>query len=212
MTRKLKPLFKKLAAMDKKRGTVAAYVENEYLDNEGTAIININLKNADNLFSPYSEKKTLNQELMRYIDSQADPLPPELPLVINFIVDDVSKVDQEFIRRAIKRYYWLSYKAMTKEWRRIMITSLVFLLIGVGILALYETLNRLDIDIFINPFILIASWVFIWEAFSSFMFNRREKQVERINEGQMAVATVRFENRPRAEQSANPPKTKKTTR
>ncbi len=210
MTRKLKPLFKKLAAMDKKRGTVQEFVENEYMDEEGTAIITINLKNADNLFSPYSAKKTLNQELMRYIDSQADPLPPELPLVINFVVDDVSKVDQEFIRRAIKRYYWLSYKAMTKDLRRIMINSLVFLLIGMGILALYETLNRLDIDLFINPFILIASWVFIWEAFSSFMFNRREKQIERANEGQMAVATVRFENRDRQSQAPVIPKTNRT--
>lgn len=197
MANKLKPLLKKLAAMEKGRGTVLEYVENEYMDEEGTAVININLKNADNLFSPYSEKKVLNSDLMRYIDSQADPLPAHLPLVINFLVDDVSKVDQEYIQQAIKRYYWLSYKAMTQELRRIMITSILFFFTGIGILVLYEVLNRLHVDIFANQIVLIASWVFIWESVSRFFFNRRAKQIERMNEGQMAVATIRFENRPR---------------
>lgn len=132
---------------------------------------------------------------MHYIDSQADPLPPEIPLIINFIVDDVSKVDQDYIQIAIKRYYWLSYKSMTKDLNRINVTSALFLLMGIGILVLYETLNRLNIDILANQVILIGSWVFIWEAVSRFFFNRRAKQVERINEGQMAVATVRFEMR-----------------
>lgn len=193
--KKLKPLFKKLAAMEKRRGSINQFLENEYIDENGAAVIDIYLANADNLFSPYSEKKVLNQDLMHYIDSQADPLPPEIPLIINFIVDDVSKVDQDYIQIAIKRYYWLSYKSMTKDLNRIKVTSALFLLMGIGILVLYETLNRLNIDILANQVILIGSWVFIWEAVSRFFFNRRAKQIERINEGQMAVATVRFEMR-----------------
>lgn len=191
----LKSLFKKLAAMEKRRGSVHEFVENEYMDEEGSAIININLKNTDNLFSPYSEKKVLNTDLMRYIDSQADPLPADVPLVINFIVDDVSDVDKEYIQKAIKRYYWLSYKSMTQELRRILITSIILFFIGISILVFYEVLNRLSIDIFANQIVLIASWVFIWEAVSRFFFNRRAKQIERINEGQMVVATIRFEKR-----------------
>lgn len=193
--KKLQPLFKKLAAMEKRRGSINQFLENEYIDENGAAVIDIYLANTDNLFSPYSEKKVLNQDLMHYIDSQADPLPPEIPLIINFIVDDVSKVDQDYIQIAIKRYYWLSYKSMTKDLNRINVTSALFLLMGIGILVLYETLNRLNIDILANQVILIGSWVFIWEAVSRFFFNRRAKQVERINEGQMAVATVRFEMR-----------------
>lgn len=192
----LKPLFKKLAAMEKRRGSVQNFLDHEYMDEDGAAVINIVLKNADNLFSPYSEKKVLNKELMDYIDSQADPIPPHIPLIINFIVDDVSAADREYIQKAIKRYYWLSYKSMMLELKRINFTSALFLLTGIGILVLYETLNRLDIDIFANQIILIASWVFIWEAVSRFFFNRRAKQIERYNEGQMVVAVVRFEIRP----------------
>jgi hypothetical protein len=191
----LKPLFKKLAAMEKKRGSFSQFLENEYIDENGAAVIDIYLANADNLFSPYSEKKVLNSDLMHYIDSQADPIPPDIPLIINFIVDDVSKVDQNYIQIAIKRYYWLSYKSMTKDLNRINVTSALFFLTGIGILVLYETLNRLDIDILANQVILIGSWIFIWEAVSRFFFNRRAKQIERYNEGQMAVATVRFEMR-----------------
>ncbi len=191
-SKKLKPLFKKLAAMDKKRGSIEDFVENEYIDERGVAIIDVRLSSADIIFSPYSDKKVLNHHLMNYIDSQADPISPEKPLIINFIVDDVSRIDQEFIRKAIKRYYWLSYKSMTSDLRRINITSLLFLLIGIGITIIYQTLARLEIDVFANEIILIASWVFIWESVTRFTFNRRAKQLERVNEGQMAVATVRF--------------------
>ncbi len=191
--KKLASLFKKLAIMDEKRGSFQDFIENEYLDEKGAAVINVRLYDHDNLFSPYSDKKVLNRDLMQYIDSQADPISAEIPLIINFIVDDLSKVDQEFVRRAIKRYYWLSYKAMTHDLRRINITSGLLLLAGISVLIVYQTLARLDIDLFANEIILIASWVFIWEAVSRFTFNRREKQIERINEGQMAVATIRFE-------------------
>jgi len=193
-SKKYDPLFKKLAAMDKKSGSIDDFVENEYIDESGAAIINVRLNNTDNLFSEYSEKKVLNLDLMHYIDSQADPISPEIPIIINFIVDDVNKVDQIYIKRAIKRFYWLSYKSMTQELRRITITSAILFLVGIGITAVYQILYRLNIDLFANEIILIASWVFIWEAFSRFTFNRRAKQIEKLNEGQMAVATVRFQN------------------
>lgn len=193
-SKKFSSLFKKLASMDKRSGSIDDFVENEFIDENGAAVINIQLNNTDNLFSRYSEKKVLNQDLMNYIDSQADPISPEIPIIINFIVDDVNKVDEVYIKRAIKRYYWLSYKSMTKELRRLTITSAILFLIGIGITIVYQILYRLNIDLFANEIILIASWVFIWEAVSRFTFNRRAKQIERLNEGQMAVAVVRFES------------------
>lgn len=192
--KKYSSLFKKLAAMDKRSGSIDDFVENEYIDDNGTAVINIQLSNTDNLFSPYSEKKVLNQDLMNYIDSQADPISPEIPIIINFIVDDVNKVDEVYIKRAIKRYYWLSYRSKKKELRRLTITSAILFLIGIGITIVYQILYRLNVDLFANEIILIASWVFIWEAVSRFTFNRRAKQIDLLNEGQMAVASVRFEN------------------
>ena len=192
--KKYSSLFKKLAAMDKRSGSIDDFVENEYIDENGTAVINIQLSNTDNLFSPYSEKKVLNQDLMNYIDSQADPISPEIPIIINFIVDDVNKVDEVYIKRAIKRYYWLSYRSKKKELRRLTITSAILFLIGIGITIVYQILYRLNVDLFANEIILIASWVFIWEAVSRFTFNRRAKQIDLLNEGQMAVASVRFDN------------------
>ncbi len=195
MPNKIKPLLKKLSAMEEKRGSVRDFVEHEYIDDDGNAIIDVNLEEDDNLFSPYSDKKVLNPDILHYIDTLADPLPAHLPLVVNFIVDDKTKLDQDFIKRAFKRHYWLSYKQMTFEMHRISITSLIFFSIGLSILFVYVMLDRSGIDIFVNELILIASWVFIWESVSRFFFGRRSKQIERVNEGQMAVAVVRFENR-----------------
>jgi len=195
MPNKIKPLLDKLAAMEEKRGSVRDFVEHEYIDDDGNAIIDVNLEEDDNLFSPYSDKKVLNPDILHYIDTLADPLPPTLPLIVNFIVDDQSKLDQDFIKQAFKRHYWLSYQQMRYELRRISITSLIFFLIGCSILVIYYLLDRNQVEFFANEIILIASWVFIWESVSRFFFGRRNKKTELINEGQMAVAVVRFENR-----------------
>lgn len=195
MPNKIKPLLDKLEAMEEKRGSVRDFVEHEYIDDDGNAIIDVNLEEDDNLFSPYSDKKVLNPDILHYIDTLADPLPAHLPLIVNFIVDDKSKLDQDFIKRAFKRHYWLSYKQMNYEMHRISITSVILFLIGASILVIYYLLDLYRLEFFANEIILIASWVFIWEAVSRFFFGRRNKQIERINEGQMAVAVVRFENR-----------------
>jgi len=195
MAKETKNLLRKLATMEQRRGTVKEFISEEFIDEQGNAIIDVNLEQDDNLFSPYSDKKVLNPEILNYIDSLADPIPANIPLIINFIVDDDSKLDQDFIKLAFKRHYWLSYKEKVRDSRRNLVTSLILFAIGFALLVIYYLLNKISDSFFGNEIILISSWVFIWEGVNRFFLDRREKKIDRINEGQMAVAMVTFENR-----------------
>lgn len=195
MPLKTKSLLSKLATMEERRGTVREFINEEFIDEQGNAIIDVNLEEDENLFSPYSDKKVLNPEILNYIDSIADPIPANIPLVVNFIVDDESKLDQDFIKLAFRRHYWLSYKEKVRDSRRNVITSLILFAIGLSLLVIYYFLNQISEVFFGNEIVLISSWVFIWEGVNRFFLDRREKQIDRINEGQMAVAVVTFENR-----------------
>jgi len=192
MFEKHKALFNQLKQMEEKRGTVIDYINSEYVDESGRAVVDVDLVDDDNLFSPYSNKKMLNPEILDYIDSVVDPIPPNIPVTINFIVDESSTLDQNAIRAGFKRYYWLSYKEKKREMIRMTILSVILFLVGVGILALYYILREGLNDFFASEIVLIASWVFIWEGVNRFFLGRREKVIDMINEGQMAVAQVTF--------------------
>lgn len=192
MPRKHKKLFEQLRKMEEKRGTVKDYINSEYIDENGHAVVDVDLVDDDNLFSPYSNKKMLNPEILTYIDSVVDPIPPDIPVIINFIVDESSTLDQAAIRSGFRRYYWLSYKAKAKTLRRMTILSIILFLVGVGIFTLYYSMKSVLGDFFASEIVLIASWVFVWEGVNRFFLGRREKKIDMINEGQMAVALVTF--------------------
>lgn len=195
MEKRLKALLAKLAQMEDKRGTVKDFVSREFINDNGDAVIDVNLEDDDNLFSPYSDKKVLNPEILDYIDQLADPIPAHIPLVINFIVDDERKVDQNYIRSAFRRHYWLSYKDKVREAKRNLVTALILSGIGIFMVFLYYNLKQFAPLLFVNEIVLISSWVFVWEGVNRFFLGRREKRIDMINEGQMAVATVNFESR-----------------
>ena len=77
-------------------------------------------------FSPYSNKMLLKNEIFTYLDTIADPIPNIYPLVINFIVTDLSTINQEYVKEALKRYYWFSYKVMESKLRRFYIYICLF--------------------------------------------------------------------------------------
>ena len=192
MANKLRKLFEQLRKMEEKRGTINDFINSEYIDESGNAIVDVDLVDDDNLFSPYSNKKMLNPEILNYIDSVVDPIPAYIPVIINFIVDENSTLNQSEIRAGFKRYYWLSYKAKAKSLRRLTILSLILFLIGVGIFSLYYAVKSMVGDFFASEIVLIASWVFVWEGVNRFFLGRHEKRMDMINEGKMAVAMVTF--------------------
>jgi hypothetical protein len=171
------------------------FINKDYIDLEGNAVVDVIIDDRSKLFSPYSDKKLLNREIFMYLDTIADPIPNIYPLIINFVIPDLDKIDKSYVRDALKRYYWFSYKEKVMALRNEMVVSLLFLFIGF-LLLIFGSVFIIEqtssfMKVFSN-FVVLLSWVFLWEAIRHLLVGRREKVVDKNNERQMAYAEVRF--------------------
>ncbi len=183
-----------LIYMTKKKDKVKDFINKDYIDDNGNAVVDVVINDPANLFSPYSAKMLLKRDIFLYLDTIADPIPNDYPLIINFVVDDLTKVDQNYVREALKRYYWFSYKEMERNLLKELLLSLLYFFIGAILLTVDAFFNAGNNPWFtiISNLVIVISWVFIWEGFTQLFIGRRAKIVDMTNERQMALATVRF--------------------
>ena len=140
----------------------------------------------------------LKNEIFTYLDTIADPIPNIYPLVINFIVTDLSTINQEYVKEALKRYYWFSYKVMESKLRRDFIFIFVYFILGLLLIIGFNLINFEELGInstwqsVIDSVITIFVWVIVWEAISQLIIGRKEKKDEMLNEKQMALAEIKF--------------------
>ncbi|WP_025724594.1 hypothetical protein [Acholeplasma granularum] len=188
----------KMEHQRRKKRNVKDFINKDYIDDNGNAVVDVVINDRSQLFSPYSNKMLLKNEIFTYLDTIADPIPNIYPLVINFIVRDLSTINQEYVKEALKRYYWFSYKAMEKKLTRDFIFIFLYFIIG---FLLIMGFNIIDFNMLgihqtwqnvIESFVTILVWVIIWEAISQLIVGRKEKVDEMLNEKQMALAEIKF--------------------
>ncbi len=182
----------------KKKKGVKDFINKDYIDEFGNAVVDVIINDRSELFSPYSNKMLLKREIFLYLDTIADPIPNDYPLIFNFVVKDLSILNQEFVREAFKRYYWFSYKEMEKNLRRDILFVFIYLLLGISLIIGFNFFDFSLIGVTgawvkaIESFVTIITWVLVWEAFSQLIIGRRHKVMDMLNEKQMAIAEIRF--------------------
>lgn len=190
--------IEKMAQERRRRRMVKDFINKDYIDDNGNAIVDVVINDKSQLFSQYSNKMLLKNEIFTYLDTIADPIPNIYPLVINFIVKDLNTINQEYVKEALKRYYWFSYKSMESKLKKDIIFIFLYFLIGIGLIIGINFTNFEALGIngtwpaIIDSFITIFVWVLIWEAISQLIVGRAEKKEEMLNEKQMALAEIKF--------------------
>jgi hypothetical protein len=182
--------------MLKKYKNMEDFIRRDFLDKKGNAVINIDLKEEEDLFSPFSEKM-LNPQILNYLDTLSDPIPSKFPLVVNFILEDISQIDTDYVRDAMRRYYWTSYESKKKKLKRQTMSNIALMVMG-GMSMLFGLFFKPDNNnaffTFFTEFSFLISWLFLWEGISSFI-GYGDKIKDRDDEKQMAQAKIRFFNR-----------------
>lgn len=190
--------LQKMEQQRRKKRNVKDFINKDYIDEKGDAIVDVVINDRSQLFSPYSNKMLLKNEIFTYLDTIADPIPNIYPLVINFIVTDLSMINQEYVKEALKRYYWFSYKVMESKLRRDFIFIFVYFILGLLLIIGFNLINFEELGInstwqsVIDSVITIFVWVIVWEAISQLIIGRKEKKDEMLNEKQMALAEIKF--------------------
>jgi hypothetical protein len=182
--------------MVKKYKNIQEFIEKDFLDKKGNAVINIDLKNEEDLFSPFSEKM-LNPEILNYLDTLSDPIPPKYPLIINFILENTEIIDVEYVKDALRRYYWTKYENKRKKIKTQIAFNISAILIGFTSMLFglfFKPTLASPFFVFFTEFSFLISWLFLWEGISNFI-GINDKIKDRDDEKQMAAAKLRFLNR-----------------
>src|SRR5690554_195444 len=190
--------LQKMEQQRRKKRNVKDFINKDYIDEKGDAIVDVVINDRSQLFSPYSNKMLLKNEIFTYLDTIADPIPNIYPLVINFIVKDLNTINQEYVKEALKRYYWFSYKAMESKLKRDFIFIFIYFILGLLLIIGFNLINFNALGInstwqsVISSLVTIFVWVIVWEAISQLIIGRKEKKDSMLNEKQMALAEIRF--------------------
>jgi hypothetical protein len=149
---------------------------------DGRYIIDINAGKVSDLYDDFDRhapyvRKELDQHLVEYITDSARDLSGEEYTICFHLLEPADASMQERITSSINSYFMYLKNLELNQWARVMRTSLIFLVIGIGILFLSVWVNEKLVS---NATVLgkvfaqgltVAAWVSLWEALANFLIN-----------------------------------------
>lgn len=194
MTKARKNQLQRVAQSKGNIRTLHDYIDQEFMDGDGYAVIDVRLDQELELYDPLSmgKQQDLNPEIYDFIERKADIIPAQIPLKIRFHGREIGAPEQEKIRRLLAEHYTVMMH--DKMWdSRSCARKLVGLsVVGVAFLSLYFffALSRED-GLFLEILSVIGSFA-LWEAADCFILERREIHTQMLNTAQYLTQDVEF--------------------
>ena len=158
--------------------------------------INVRISSRDQLFSAYNfADDNLNPELSEFLLDKAKNMPV-LPNRTNYdiiIHTDSSDLRTAEVARCIHHHFHKAYATAKKEVKRLNITVLTMLLVGLlTLVPLFFIDQNLDgtVRFFLYEILDVVVWVFIWEAVDVFFLQRHSAHREATILRRLAYANV----------------------
>ncbi len=171
MTKRRK-LLKKL----KKSTAVKEAMELDY-NKDGSAIINVGLIEAEDIFSPFAYKtyELLDSDVVEYINTYEKSIPLGDDLSIDVYTEEATDQDmKKRIRTGIKRHYAEDLVIVNKEIKSRTTTGIIYSIIGVLILLLGVFLSFQFNNLYFDTIVSVIGWLFLWDGFEIILLERRE--------------------------------------
>lgn len=164
-------------------------------DKNGRSLIEVNIKDKENMLSSFSGNDPLiSDELASFFEHKLSLKQIKNGLHINISCDDLNDNDKEIYKRAITNYYeqqLLSYETESKRNTFISILLLIFGVLVLSLIVLFELKNINDIALYIFD---IVAWVLIWEATDIMLLQRPIINYNKIKCYAMIHSNVTFNN------------------
>ncbi|GEM_PF-4665561 len=157
------------------------YAKTVDLSTDGKAIIEVEVNSSDEFFSPYSVRgdEVMNSELNNFIMESENNIPLNKKLKVNIYVNEDDRKNFSKIKKTFRMNY--ADKLATCDWwlKRNLTKSLIFLFIGVGLLAVYAVACIYQFHLLIQCACEVVSWVFLWEGVQQLTIEHSAKRIER---------------------------------
>ncbi len=191
-----KQYFRKLERniniIKKNYNDISAGILRGVMSDSGEAVIDVQIKNKEELYHAFSDKSQINPLIYDYIESMVYPVSASVPVKIVINSNGVSKEEQCGIKRLIQNYYILILCDKQQDYELNLIKGGVLLAAGFLFMFLYVFLDRIFAAALILEIASIAATFSLWEAVDCFFLKRRELSINRLNAGQLATSEITF--------------------
>ena len=176
---------------ESRKSNIDSRIRRDYIEN-GIATINCCISGYHDVISTYSSKgqESLNFDFVDFLESSAEPIPDEYPLVLNIIGNCLSDEEKETIEETIYEVFCYKLGMVEKEQEReskVFIFRIVGSIIAGVLLAITAFIEHLPQEIF-----LVLFWFFGDRMFQSIFVTRRELRKEKRLAGRLASIKVIF--------------------
>lgn len=178
---------------EREHPTIHEFVEDEYVDGNGRAVINIRIPAGYELKNPFSFgiQATLSRELYDYIEEKAYPVPARYRLALRFfgVCDGQTR---NFVKDTVTENYNLLLKDKKLDMKTNKIKSACLFIFGVIAMAASFGLAHFGIGELEYEILSIVASFSLWEAVDYFILERSRLRVEYIDAAQLATAEIEF--------------------
>ena len=167
----------------------------------GNYIIEVALKNYAGIFNdwdhaPY-KRKDIDPELITFIQESIDDILLEYNVDICFYFSEEEKNEEreEIIVSRLRTYYTIYIEIKKNKIKSILKNAIIYMLISAVLLtsSYYGALYHDNIVFYtLTEIIIVGGWVFLWEAISLLMFERRKVSILIKNYKRVIVADISF--------------------
>lgn len=194
MRRNLSEFRTKIAEYEKNYESNFEYIKKEYLDEDGNAVININLSGME-IYNPLTvgHQRELIPEIYSTIDSKVYPIPAEIPIILNFY--GVQREDRSQVEALVKEHYGLVFKDKKIDLHINRVKYISMFVIGGLLLALYFMLSNSPINELWYEFLSIIATFIVWEGADFAILERRSLKIAYYDAAQTVLAKFRFSDK-----------------
>lgn len=163
-------------------------------DDEGRAIVKINITDADSLLSVYNDDgmEIISEETAEFIDNLTKPIPPRTDIQLQISCDKYTKDKETVYKNAITNYYVNEFAAQDEKLRDRVRVSAILSIVSLCCFAVLFFMYHFNLPDIVCVVVEVISWVFAWETVDQFFLQRyfiKKKQYKKL---QIIYAKVTF--------------------
>ena len=163
-------------------------------DDEGRAVVKINITDAESLLSVYNDDgmEIISEDTAEFIDNLTKPIPPKKDIQLQISCDSYTEDKESVYKSAITNYYVNEFAHRDEMLRDRVRVSGVLTLVSIICFMILFFMYKWNVPDIACVLMEVIAWVFAWETVDQFFLQRYFIKKKQYKELQIIYAKITF--------------------
>lgn len=163
-------------------------------DEEGRAIVKINITDAESLLSVYNDDgmEIISEETANFINNITKPIPYRKDIQLQISCDEYTQDKEKVYKNAITNYYINEFAHRDYMLKARLQVSIVLFILSLACFTLLYFMGKWNVPDILYLLFEVVSWVFAWETVDQLILQRYFIKAEQYKELQIIFAKITF--------------------